>query len=185
MMPRARLGPTLPRPAWLVLLAGVLAGCAGLPEYKSDLPANLNIKTKLSAPSVLLTAPLAGTFDADMHVISVDSRCQKNYRGSVRLEGAVSVGIPANQPSYLVFEFSGSSAPTRGAASGTYSTLLTPRSGYQYDVDVIYADKMYSITVYERNPRSGARHEVERRPFSACATKASGPGNRAEANGAT
>jgi hypothetical protein len=166
---RARFGPTLPKPAWLVLFAGVLAGCAGLPAYKSDLPANLNIKTKLSAPSVLLTAPLGGTFDADMHVTAVDRRCQKNYRGSVKLGSTpVGVGIPADQPTYLVFEFSGRSFPTRGAASSTYATLLTPRSGYQYDVDVAYADEMYSITVYERNPRGGQRREVERRPFSAC-----------------
>jgi len=166
------MGKILPTRLGLLLFAGALAGCAGAPPYQSELPPNLNIKTKLGSPSVLLTATLGGRFDADMHVISVDSRCQKNYRGSVRLDGAVSVGIPANQPSYLVFEFSGSSAPTRGSASGTYSTLLTPRNGYQYDVDVVYADKMYSITVYERNPRGGARHEVERRPFSACEAKA-------------
>ncbi len=117
----------------------------------------------------MLTAPLAGTFDAHMHVTALDRRCQKNYRGSVKLGNtAVSVGIPADQPSYLVFEFSGRSLPTRGSASSTYATLLTPRSGHQYDVDVVYADEMYSITVYERNPRSGLRREVERRPFSAC-----------------
>ncbi len=56
----------------------------------------------------------------------------------------------------------------RKSDGSTYATLLTPRSGHQYDVDVVYADEMYSITVYERNPRSGLRREVERRPFSAC-----------------
>ncbi len=172
MKPRVRWQPTLPKPAWL-LFAGVLAGCSGLPPYESDFPANLNIKTKLSSPSVLLTAPLAGTFDAFMHVTAVDHRCQKNYRGSVKLGSpTVSVGLPADQPSYLVFEFSGRSAPTRGSASSKYSTLLVPRSGYQYDVDVAYADQMYSITVYERNPRGGARREIERRPFSACEPRA-------------
>ncbi len=169
MKPRVRCGPTLPEPVWLLLFAGVLAGCSGLPPYESDLPANLNVRTKLSSPSVLLTAPLGGTFDAHMHVIALDRRCQKNYRGSVKLGNtAVSVGIPADQPSYLVFEFSGRSLLTRGSAGSTYATLLTPRSGHQYDVDVVYADEMYSITVYERNPRSGLRREVERRPFSAC-----------------
>jgi hypothetical protein len=178
----------LPRPVRLraLLLAAALAGCAGAPPYQSDLPPNLNIKTKLTSPSVLFTPALGGRFDAEMHVASVDRRCQRNYRGSVRLDGpAVSVGIPANQPSYLVFEFSGSSAPTRGSASSTYSTLLTPRSGYQYDVDVVYSGEMYSITVYERNPRGGARREVERRPFSVCEQKAAGPLNRAQAGGAT
>jgi hypothetical protein len=158
-----------PTPVWLLLFAGVLAGCSGLPPYESDLPANLNVKTTLSSPSLLLTAPLAGTFDADMHVTAVDRRCQRNYRGTVKLGStAVNVGIPADQLSYLVFEFSGRSLLTRGSASSTYATLLTPRSGHQYDVDVAYADQMYSITVYERNPRSGLRREVERRPFSAC-----------------
>ena len=155
---------------WFLTFAGVLAGCSGLPRYESDLPANLNVKARLSSPLLLHTAPLAGTFDADMHVTSVDRRCQKNYRGSVKLgSAAVRVGIPDDQPSYLVFEFSGRSFLTRGtASSSTYATLLTPRSGYQYDVDVAYADEMYGITVYERNPRSGLRREVERRPFSAC-----------------
>lgn len=155
---------------WVLTFAGVLAGCSGLPRYESDLPANLNVKARLSSPLLLHTAPLAGTFDADMHVTSVDRRCQKNYRGSVKLGSAgVSVGIPSDQPSYLVFEFSGRSFLTQGtASSSSYATLLTPRSGYQYDVDVAYADEMYSITVHERNPRSGLRHEVERRPFSAC-----------------
>jgi len=158
------------RLTWFLTLAGVLAGCSGLPPYESDLPANLNVKTRLSSPFLLHTAPLAGTFEADMHVNSVDRRCQKNYRGSVKLgNAAVMVGIPAGQPSYLVFEFSGRSFLTRGtASSSTYATLLTPRSGYQYDVDVAYADKMYSITVYERDPRGGPRREIERRPFSAC-----------------
>jgi hypothetical protein len=177
-----------PRPVRLpaLLLAAALAGCAGAPPYESDLPPNLNIKTKLSSPSVLLRPALGGSFEADLHVTSVNRRCQKNYRGSVSLDGpAVSVGLPADQPSYLVFEFSGRSAPTRGSASSTYSTLLTPRNGYQYDVDVVYADQMYSVTVHERNPRSGARREVARRPFSACEAKASAPANRAETHGAT
>ena len=169
-----------------LLLAAALAGCAGAPPYKSNLPPNLNVRTKLSSPSVLLTPALGGTFEADMHVASVDRGCQRNYRGSVRLDApAVSVGIPADQPTYLVFEFSGRSAPTRGSASSTYSTLLTPRSGYQYDVDVVYADQMYSVTVHERNPRSGARREVERRAFSACQPKTAGPANRPEAHGAS
>jgi hypothetical protein len=169
MKPRLHSEPMLPKPVWLSLLAGVLAGCAGSPPYESNLPANLNVKASLSSPSVLLTAPLAGSFEADMHVTAVDRRCQKNYRGGVKLGSTpVSVGIPADQPSYLEFQFSGRSLLTRGAASSTYTTLLTPRSGYQYDVDVAYADEMYNVTVSERNPRSGQRREVERRPLSAC-----------------
>ena len=176
----------LPKPLRPLLLAAALAGCAGTPHYKSDFPPNLNIKTKLSSPSVLLTPALGGSFEADMHVTSIDRRCQKNYRGSVRLDApAVSVGIPADQPSLLVFEFSGYSAPSRGSASSTYSTLLTPRSGYQYDVDVVYADQMYSVRVFERSARGGGRRELERRPFSACESKASAPRDHAGADSAT
>ena len=173
MRRRTRRGPTLPKPVWLLLFGGILAGCAGLPPYESDLPANLNVRTRLSSPSVLLTAPLAGSFDAYLHLTAVDRRCQKNYRGTVKLGNSpVSVGIPTGEPTYLVFEFSGRFLPSRGSASSTYATLLTPRSGYQYDVDVSYADAMYEITVYERNPRSGVRRPVEHRPFSACEPKA-------------
>src|SRR4030067_307939 len=170
MKPIARCRPPFPRRAWPLLFAGVLCGCSGLPPYEDNFPANLNIKTRLSSPSVLYTAPLTGNFKADLHVNGVDRRCQKNYRGSVKLGGAAgSVGIPADQPSYLVFEFSGRSYVTRQAnASSTYATLLMPRRGYQYDVEVAYADEMYSITVHERNPRGGPRREIERQPFSAC-----------------
>jgi hypothetical protein len=155
-----------------LLSAGIVAGCAGAPPYRSDLPANLNITAKLSSPSALLTAP-GGSFEADVHVTRVDGRCQKHYRGAVKLGNMpVSVGIPTGEPTYLVFEFSGRFLPSRGSASSTYATLLTPRSGYQYDVDVSYADAMYEITVYERNPRSGLRRQVEHRPFSACEPKA-------------
>jgi hypothetical protein len=159
------------RAVGLLLSAAMLAGCAGAPPpYQSDGPSNLNIRTKLSSPSVLLTAPLGGSFDATLHVTRVERDCRKNYRGSVRLDKpTVAVGLPADQPALLEFEFSGQSAPTRGGASSTYSTLLTPRGGYQYDVDVAYADRAYSITVHERNPRTGARREVERRPFRDCA----------------
>jgi hypothetical protein len=168
MKPRAHCRPRLPSSVWLLLFAGALAGCAGSPPYESTLPPNLNVKTTLSSPSVLLTAPLAGSFEADMHVIALDRRCQKNFRGSVKLGAApVSVGIPPDEPSYLVFEFSGRSLLTRGAASSTYGTVLTPRSGHQYDVTVAYVDEMYNITVYERNPR-GVRREVERRALSSC-----------------
>jgi hypothetical protein len=157
----------------LLLSAGIVAGCAGgSPSYKSDSPPNLNIRTKLSSPSVLLTGP-GGSFEAQMHVTSVDRNCQKSYRGAVRLDSAtLAVGLPADQAAFLEFEFSGRFAPARGEATSTYSTLLTPRSGHQYDVDVVYADKAYSITVHERNPHTGARRGVERRPFRACAAKA-------------
>lgn len=170
MKPGTCCGSTFTKPVLLVLFTGVLAGCAGLPPYRDNFPANLNIKASLSSPSVLYTAPLTGNFKAELHVNAVDRRCQKNYRGSVKLDDApASIGIPADQPSYLVFEFTGRSYSIRQAnASSTYATLLTPRGGYQYDVAVTYADEMYSITVHERNPRGGARREVERRPFSAC-----------------
>ena len=163
------------RTAGLLLSAAILAGCAGgPPPYRSDAPSNLNVRTKLSSPSVLLTAPLGGAFDATLHVTRVDRDCRKNYRGGVKLDQpTVAVGLPADQPALLEFELSGRSAPTRGGASSIYSTLLTPRSGYQYDVDVAYADKAYSITVHERNPRTGARREVERRSFRECAAKGS------------
>jgi len=160
------------RAAFLLLSAGIVAGCAGAPPYQSDLPENLNLKAKLSSPSGLLAAP-GGSFEAEVHITSVDRRCQKNYRGTVKLGNSpVSVGILTGEPTYLVFEFSGRFLPSRGSASSTYATLLTPRSGYQYDVDVSYADAMYEITVYERNPRSGVRRPVEHRPFSACEPKA-------------
>ena len=112
---------------------------------------------------------MVSTFQADVHIIGVDEHCQKSYRGSVELGStAVALGLPVDQPSLLSVEFSGHSFLTRGSASANYTTLFTPRAGYQYDMDVEYADAMYSVTLYERGLHGGARHKVERRPFSAC-----------------
>ena len=155
---------------WLLVLAGALAGCSGLRTYESTLPSNLNIRARLGSGDALSTsAPLVSTFGADVHVIDVDPRCQRIYRGTVALGGAPArIGIPTGHPTYLVVEFSGRNVLTRGSGSSSYATLLTPRAGYQYDVDIAYDDAMYSVTVHERDPRGGQLREVEHRPFSAC-----------------
>lgn len=157
-------------PFWILVMAGVLGGCSGLRPYESTLPPNLNVTAKLKSGGVLSSsAPLVSNFGADLHVAGVDARCQRTYQGSVRLKSVPArLGLPADRPSYLVVEFSGHNFLTRGGASSSYATLLTPRRGYQYDMEVTYADEMYRVTVHERDPRSGQRREVEHRPIGAC-----------------
>ena len=105
---------------------------------------------------------------AAIGVYRVDSRCQAEYLGSVRLnKPSVAVGLSVDRPSLLVFAFASSSWLGNSHSAISYETLLTPRSGYDYDVGVRYADDLYEVSIWEKDRRSGARREVERRDLAA------------------
>ncbi|MGH8695736.1 MAG: hypothetical protein ACREVS_04635, partial [Burkholderiales bacterium] len=80
----------------------------------------------------------------------------------------VSVGIPADRASYLVFDFASSSFLGSARSTISQETLLRPRPGYSYDVEASYKDDIYSVFIREIHPRTGASRAVELRRLSAC-----------------
>lgn len=135
----------------------LLAGCAGGTRYMGLSEKNLVIRTQTSGARAVLG------------VHAVDAQCRVTYEGFVDLaEPIVQVGIPAGRTSYLVFEFATSSfwAGTRGSI--TRGTLLRPRPGARYDIQVSYKDDLYEVAIRESAAGGGRAREVELTGLGAC-----------------
>jgi len=128
-----------------------LAGCAGTQPY-ADLPEkNLQVRTAASGASVV------------MGVHRLDEKCFAHYEGVVTLDRPlIDVGLPAGRLTLLVFEFY-----SFGLLSGTRSlkreAKLQPRAGYRYEARATYKDSLYSVDLFEVDPRSGAIRELDTR----------------------
>lgn len=151
------------RIAITLLAAGLVAGCSSTKPYESGARKNIRIRTVTESGSVFSSVRAA------VNVYSVDKACKTSYRGTIALdEPSIRTGIPVGGLSYLVFVFSSSSFFGNSSGRASYQTLLSPRPGYAYDIEVSYLDNMYDATVREINPRNKARREIERRDMGDC-----------------
>lgn len=139
-------------------LALALAGCAGPTPYRDDVtPKNVSIRTST-----------ASDVRAVVGVHGVDARCRARYLGMVALDKpSVALGIPQERWSYLLFEFATSSFLGSSRSAVSKGTLLKPRAGYRYEVDVSYRDDIYNVVVRERSPR-GTLREIPLLELSSC-----------------
>lgn len=129
----------------------LLTGCSGLKTYPNTHEKNVRIRTD-TASSFFEKVRVS------VHVHAVDARCQLEYQGTVNLDASpFGVGIPADRPSYLVFNFSSSSFLGSSSSSITQETLLRPRPGVQYDVQLSYRNDIYNVVVQEVVPGRGPR----------------------------
>jgi hypothetical protein len=139
-------------------LSLALAGCSGVKTYPDDIAAkNLSIRTASSGAR------------AALGIHSVDAQCRTQYLGTVALDkSSVALGIPAERWSYLVFDFA--TSRYLGSQRGRISreTLLKPRAGYRYEIDVTYRDDLYDVVIREQPPRGKAR-ELEFLDLGSCA----------------
>lgn len=147
-----------------VLAALLLAGCATAKPYTHAAKRNLHIQTRAESGSVFSSVRAA------LDIYRVGADCKGEYLGTVPLNApTVEVGVPAGQPSYLVFAFASSSFLGGSKSTVTYDTLLTPRAGSAYDVEVSYVDDLYNVAIRESRPGQRARREIRQRPLNACA----------------
>jgi hypothetical protein len=145
------------------LAASLLAACTGIKTYPNTLDKNLNIRTETRAKEFL------GKVKADVDIFRVMAHCESEYLGTVKLdESAVAVGLPPDRPSYLVFNFASSAFFSNSSSSISYETLLKPRAGFRYDIQVSYIDNIYDVAIREVDPRVKASREVGRKPLRAC-----------------
>jgi len=150
----------LQRVAGWLLGASLVAGCSGIKTYPDTLAKNLHVRTEASSSSARMRVAL------DIH--QVYANCRTEYQGTVQLDQpSVSIGIPPERQSYLVFVFSGSSFLS-GSSSINYATLLSPRAGHSYDARASYKDGIYHVEIRETDPRRSAGREIERRSLDEC-----------------
>lgn len=151
------------RVVFAVLALGLLAGCSGIKTYANTPEKNLRIRTVTKSGSIF--SKVRATVD----IYRVDAGCKLKYEGTVNLDSPVlGVGIPAQRLSYLAFNFA-SSAFLGGTTNATsQGTLLRPRVGYRYNVDVSYADDIYNVVIRERSAHGSAAREIALTGLDAC-----------------
>jgi hypothetical protein len=138
-----------------VLVLTLLAGCSGLKVYPNNLAKNLQIRTVTKSGSIF------SKVRARVDVYRIEAPCRLEYEGTVDLDRpVVAVGIPTGRPSYLAFVFASSVFLGGNQSATTQETLLAPRVGYRYDVDVSYENDIYNVVLRERAPRGNAGREI-------------------------
>lgn len=144
------------RPACLLALFLIVAGCSNIKPFPSTADKNLQVRSKVS-----------GTFITEVKAVlqihSMKGGCVVDYLGTVDLQnGLTQVGVAPGQPVYLLFLFNISSF-AGGGTMMPYTTVFTPRSGTRYIADVSYADSIYYVSIHELGSRGVLGREIERR----------------------
>jgi hypothetical protein len=148
-----------------VLLLGFifLTGCTGIKTYPNNLEKNLYITTTTESGSFF------SSVNATVDIYQVNTDCSLGYQGTVKLNKAsVSVGIPYDKRSYLVFGFASRSFLASTSGSITYETMLKPRRNYRYTINVSYIDDIYNVEIREIHPRKKAARNIDTAGLSAC-----------------
>lgn len=146
-----------------LIVAGVLAGCAGTTPYTASPDNNVRFTTVTKSGSLL------SSVRASVHIHAVDAACRTTYRGTIVLEkSSMTTGIPVGRTSYLVFAFNSGHLLSNSRSSIAYRTLLTPGRGHDYEIAVSYVDNMYDARINQVNRRTGKRREIRRRDIRTC-----------------
>ena len=147
----------------VALALALLVGCSGIRPYPNTLDKNLQVRTETSSGSIF--EKVRATVD----VYRVDTQCHLEYQGTVDLDkSALAIGIPAERLSYLVFSFASSAFLGGSQSTISQETLLKPRVGYRYDIDVSYRNDIYNVVVRESHPYKGASREIALAGLGAC-----------------
>jgi hypothetical protein len=148
-----------------VLLLGFffLTGCSGIKTYPDHLEKNLYITTTTESGSFF------SSVNASVDIYQLNTDCSLDYQGTVKLDKAsVSVGIPYDKHSYLVFGFASSSFLASTSGSITYETILKPRRNYRYMINVSYIDDIYNVEIRENHPSKKLSRNIDTVGLSAC-----------------
>ncbi len=162
-MTAAGVNSMLRRIACFLLPACLLTGCSGVKPYPDSSRKNLYLHTRTDPGS------LFSSIRAAVDIYRVDTLCQREYQGTVDLDSPyMSIGIPVDEPSYLVFGFASSSWLANSRSNISYDTLLSPRAGYDYDIEVSYLDEMYHVAILEKQPGGKTARKISHRSVSDC-----------------
>ena len=142
---------------WSAFAALLLSACGGPLLYKADLPHNLTIK------------PTTESVTTSLAIYRVDRDCKTTYQGSVDLDNKqVELGIATGKPAYLVVNFTSSSFWRASTGSISSATVLLPREGFRYLIDVNYVNGIYNVNYYEVERKTNKRRELEMVGLSNC-----------------
>ena len=117
----------------------MLVACSGVKPYPDTLEKNVRVVTRTDG-SFLSKVRTA------VDIYRVDQACETSYQGTVQLQGPNTlVGLPHDQPVYLVFVFHTSSFLANSKTSTLYETMFRPEPSAHYEFEVSYANKIYGV----------------------------------------
>jgi len=141
----------------------VLTGCSGLKTYPNDRPANVHLKTETDSGSMLTG------IDTQVHIYRVSSKCTTDYLGTVEMdENTADVGLPVGELLYVNFVFVRSGFLSSSTSSTGIDTLIKPKRGAKYIVDLQYLDDMYDMQIWEKASTKSGKRKLPIVPFDAC-----------------
>ena len=147
----------------LLLCFVFLTGCSGIKPYPNNLDENLYITTTTKSGSFFTSV------NAALDIYQVNRDCSLEYQGTIKLEKAsISVGIPTDKASYLVFGFASSSFLANSSGKISQETLLKPRKGYRYEINVSYIDNIYNVEIHESHPRKSTSRDIDTVSLNTC-----------------
>ena len=140
----------------------MLSACSNIKDYSNHKPHNMSVKTKTNSGSSF------SNIKTSLNIYSLNKKCETDYLGNVELDSEkTKIGLSTRKLLYLDFSFvsSGYFSPT---SSMNYDTLLKPRKGAQYYIELSYLDDMYNMEIWEKRSKKRSKKELEIRAFDSC-----------------
>jgi hypothetical protein len=151
------------RATGVLLSVSVLAGCSGIKPYPDSFEKNLRVSTETDSGSVF------SSVRANVDIYRLNAQCQAEYQGTVALDKpSMAIGLPVDRTSYLVIGFDSASWLANSSSRVSYDTLLTPRAGLGYDMEVSYVDDIYNVAIVETRPGIAGRREIQKLTLDDC-----------------
>ena len=147
----------------------LLAACSSRTPYKNIQDKNLTVNLVQGEDS------RGGFFDPSLGFFSsvdivagindLNPKCETAYKGYIDLKpGNNELGLKPEQLTYLMVEVVKSASG--GATSFSRGTLIKPKKGKQYELDVNYVDSMFDMKLYE--VRKSKRKKINITPLNTC-----------------
>ena len=150
----------------LLMLMSFMTGCSSIKTYPNSFKKNMTVKTTTSSGSILQDV------DTYLHIYTLDSKCKSDYLGTVDLDKPVKkVGLPVNKNLYLDFAFVKGGFFSHSSSRINSETLITPRKGRLYEVDVFYEDSIYDVSIWQKKSRKSKKRKLKLVPYEACKAK--------------
>jgi hypothetical protein len=146
----------------MLLVPALIAGCS-VKTYPNDLPKNFHVTTTIQKTSSFRNTSLA----FDIHTIN--AKCETDFLGRVYVDDPkTEVGVPVDRPVFLDFIFVSKVVLSNSVSSVRYQTVMTPRSGYDYDAVVSYNKGIYNVVITEKNRGGSASRKIPHVPLESC-----------------
>lgn len=138
----------------VILFAFVLTGCVSYEHYRSDAPDNVIINNNVDDDFTF------GSVKTTITVKKIQPDCTGlDFVGNILLgddEKVKNIGIPVNQPTHIQVNLLKLSLSSSSHIGGE-STILIPKKGETYLIDVYYKDRFYEVKFKKKKGKGRAK----------------------------